>query len=73
MPWPADCFGPYNSFDLGYDPSAAPGVIGALSLSDQSYHPAYKAGVGWDFVTGLGTVNAKQLVLNPIWLFGAGP
>jgi hypothetical protein len=65
VPWPADCFGPYNCFDPGYDPSAAPGVIGGLSLSEQSYHPAYKAGVGWDFASGLGTVNATRLVFEP--------
>jgi len=26
--------------------------------------------MGWDFATGLGSVNATNLVLNPIWLFG---
>ena len=64
-----DCSGPYNC----YDPDAAAGVIGVLSLADKSYKPAFKAGVGWDFATGLGTVNATQLVLNPFWLLGAGP
>jgi subtilase family serine protease len=61
-----DCTGPYNCFD----PDAGEGVPGALSLSDFSYEPTYKAGAGWDFATGLGTVNATNLVLNPIWLFG---
>jgi subtilase family serine protease len=64
-----DCVGPYNC----YDPDAAAGVVGVLSLSDNSYKPAYKARVGWDFATGIGSVNATNLVLNPIWLFGAGP
>jgi subtilase family serine protease len=64
-----DCVGPYNC----YDPDSASGVIGVLSLSDSSYKPAFKAGVGWDFATGLGTVNAIQLVFNPIWGIGAGP
>lgn len=64
-----DCVGPYNC----YDPDAGAGVIGVLSLSDSTYKPAYKAGVGWDFATGLGTVNATQLVLNPIWAEGVGP
>ncbi len=62
-----DCDGPYNC----YDPDASAGVIGVLSLSDSSYQPAFKAGVGWDFATGIGTVNAANLVLNPIWQLGA--
>jgi subtilase family serine protease len=65
-----DCIPPYNCFD----PHASqPNVLGVLSLSDTAYKPAFKAGVAWDFTTGLGSVNAMQLVLNPIWLFGAGP
>jgi subtilase family serine protease len=60
------CTGPYNCYAPG-----APGAVGVLSLSDNSYEPAYRAGVGWDFTTGLGTVNAPNLVLNPIWAFGA--
>jgi subtilase family serine protease len=60
------CTGPYNC----YAPGTA-GAVGVLSLSDTSYKPAYRAGVGWDFTTGLGTVNAPNLVLNPIWAFGA--
>jgi subtilase family serine protease len=46
------------------------GVGGVLSLSDKSYQPAFTAGVGWDFTTGIGTVNATNLVLNPIWAEG---
>jgi subtilase family serine protease len=61
-----DCTGPYNCFD----PDASQGAPGVLSLSDFSYQPAYKAGAGWDFATGLGSVNVTNLVLNPIWLFG---
>jgi subtilase family serine protease len=60
------CTGPYNC----YDPDANQGVVGVLSLSDKSYQPAFTAGVGWDFTTGIGSVNATNLVLNPIWLFG---
>ena len=30
--------------------------------SAASYEPAYEAGLGWDFATGLGTVNAANLV-----------
>jgi subtilase family serine protease len=61
-----DCTGPYNCFD----PDAKNGVAGVLSLSDSSYQPAFKAGVGWDFTTGIGSVNATNLVLDPIWLLG---
>jgi subtilase family serine protease len=58
-----DCTGPYNC----YDPAADQGVLGVLSLSDNSYQPAFTPNVGWDFTTGIGTVNATNLVLNPIW------
>ncbi|MFZ0761005.1 MAG: S53 family peptidase [Candidatus Sulfotelmatobacter sp.] len=61
-----DCTGPYNCFD----PGASAGVPGVLSLSDNSYQPAFTAGAGWDFATGIGSVNATNLVLNPIWLEG---
>jgi subtilase family serine protease len=58
-----DCAGPYNC----YDPEPNGVTPGVLSLSDKSYQPAFTAGVGWDFATGIGTVNAANLVLNPIW------
>jgi subtilase family serine protease len=61
-----DCTGPYNCFD----PAADKGVVGVLSLADHAYQPAFKAGVGWDFATGIGSVNATNLVLNPIWAMG---
>jgi subtilase family serine protease len=61
------CIGPNNC----YAPPGGANTIGVLSLSDNSYQPTYKAGIGWDFATGLGSVNATNLVLNPIWLFGA--
>ena len=44
-----------------YKPS---GVNGVLSPSDSSYLPAYGTNVGWDFATGIGTVNAYNLVNN---------
>jgi subtilase family serine protease len=43
-----------------YSPGAPWGV---LSTSTTSYQPAFKAGVGWDFPTGLGTPNVYGLVL----------
>jgi hypothetical protein len=38
-----------------------------LSTSTTSYQPAYKTGTGWDFATGIGTVNAYNLVFNSNW------
>jgi subtilase family serine protease len=38
------------------------GTYGALSTSDSSYLPAYATTTGWDFATGLGTINANNLV-----------
>lgn len=40
------------------------GVLGVLSTSSTSYQPAYKSTTGWDFATGIGTVNANNLVNN---------
>jgi hypothetical protein len=40
------------------------GTYGVLSTSDTSYAPAYKATTGWDFASGLGSVNANNLVTN---------
>jgi subtilase family serine protease len=42
-----------------YDPS---GPHGVSSTSNTSYQPAYRATAGWDFTTGLGTVDATNLV-----------
>jgi subtilase family serine protease len=42
-----------------YVPSGSNGV---LSTSNGSYLPAYKATTGWDFATGIGTVNVANLV-----------
>ena len=38
-------------------------INGVTTLAPQ----AYPAGVGWDFATGIGTVNAYNLVMNPAW------
>lgn len=37
-------------------------ALGALSTSNTSYEPAYAATPGWDFATGLGSVNAYNLL-----------
>jgi len=38
------------------------GTVGVLSTSDTSYQPAFATNVGWDFSTGIGSVNAYNLV-----------
>jgi subtilase family serine protease len=43
-----------------YAPGGAP--YGVLSTSTTSYQPAFRAGIGWDFPTGLGTPNVYNLV-----------
>jgi len=50
------CYGPVNC----YDPS--PADYGVLSTSDSSLQPAYPTRTGWDFATGLGSVNVANLV-----------
>jgi hypothetical protein len=40
------------------------GTIGVLSTSNASYQPAYGTQTGWDFATGIGTVNVANLVMN---------
>jgi len=45
-----------------YDCYLPSGTNGVLSTSDSSYLPAYATTTGWDFATGLGTVNATNLV-----------
>jgi hypothetical protein len=46
-----DCFG-------------IPKKYGILSTSSGVDNPAYVAGAGWDFTTGLGSVNAYNLLMN---------
>jgi hypothetical protein len=36
-------------------------------LDASSFEAAYAAGSGWDFATGLGTVNAYNLINSPAW------
>lgn len=36
--------------------------VGATSTSASSYRPAYRTAAGWDFATGLGSVNVANLV-----------
>lgn len=50
-----DCTGIYDC----YLPS---GTYGVLSISDTAYKRAYRASTGWDFATGIGTVNVANLL-----------
>lgn len=52
-----DCYGPFNC----YTPS---GEIGVLSLSSKEYEKTYNSTTGWDFATGIGTLNVNNLVKN---------
>lgn len=53
---PANCFDTSGTFPNG--------VMGVLSTSTTSYEPAYGTTTGWDFATGIGTLNAANLVNN---------
>src|SRR5437016_6179265 len=52
-----NCTGNHNC----YLPS---GAVGVLSTSNNSYAPAYGTTAGWDFATGIGTINATNLINN---------
>ena len=52
-----NCTGTHNC----YRPS---GTYGVLSTNNTSYQPAYATGAGFDFATGIGTINAYNLVFN---------
>lgn len=43
------------------------GMMGVLSTQAPVYAPAFTTGTGWDFATGIGTVNAYNLVFNTNW------
>jgi len=44
------------------------GTYGVLSTSNSAYQLAYGTGPGWDFATGIGSVNAYNLVTH--WMTG---
>ena len=52
----------YNCYDPGG--TSTNGFVGVLSTDNNSYQPAYGTTVGWDFATGIGTVNVANLVNN---------
>jgi len=51
-----DCNGP-NCYFGG-------GAVGVLSTSNTAFRPAYGTNTGWDFATGIGTINVANLVSN---------
>ena len=65
-----DCYGAAQNTRRGGWLVGGGGVSynGALSTSDSTLMPAYTAGTGWNFATGLGSVNAYELVSN--WSLG---
>jgi len=52
-----NCLGPFNC----YTPS---GTNGVLSVSSKAYEKAYNSNGGWDFATGIGTLNVSNLIKN---------
>ena len=52
-----NCLGPFNC----YTPS---GTNGVLSVKSKAYAKAYNSTLGWDFATGIGTLNVTNLVNN---------
>ncbi|MBV8834294.1 MAG: hypothetical protein JO108_34285 [Acidobacteriaceae bacterium] len=42
----------------------ADGQYGVLSTDNNSYQPAYPAAAGWDFATGIGSVDVKNLLIS---------
>src|SRR5208282_3479545 len=50
------------------------GGTGALcsvtGVTDAAYQPSFATTPGWDFATGIGTINAYNLVFSPVWKEG---
>ena len=65
-----NCAGEINCFGAGFEgrgratPVTAFVGNGGLSTTSQTYTPAFAAGSGWNFATGLGSVDAYNLILN---------
>ncbi len=63
-----NCFGATTSSNTGIGRRTSQSVNGALSVSTSSYSPAYGAAASWNFATGIGSLDAYQLVNN--WAAG---
>ena len=60
-----DCTGPFNCY---YGPTSS--FFGVLSAHNRSFEPAYVTAAGWDFATGIGSINAWNLIKK--WPSGGG-
>ncbi len=62
----ANCFGSTGTivYGRGGRPSSGNATSGALSVSSSSFTPAYGTGASWNFATGIGSVDAFNLVMN---------
>jgi subtilase family serine protease len=59
----ANCYGSSGAVNNGRGGRAG-GTSGALSVSSSSFSPAYSTGASWNFATGIGSVDAFNLVMN---------
>ncbi len=65
-----NCSGEINCFGTGFVgrgrgvPTNVFDGNGALSISSHTFNPAFAAGSGWNFATGLGSVDAFNLIMN---------
>jgi subtilase family serine protease len=60
-----NCFGSTGSVNTGRGGRGSQGAIsGALSVSSAAFDPAYGTGATWNFATGIGSVDAFNLVTN---------
>jgi subtilase family serine protease len=65
-----NCSGDISCFGAGFvgrgrgEPPTAFDGNGGLSTASHTYRPAFAAGSGWNFATGLGSVDAYNLILN---------
>jgi len=66
----ANCSGEISCFGSGFEgrgrgsPTTEFDGNGGLSTTSATYTPAFAAGAGWNFATGLGSVDAYNLILN---------
>jgi hypothetical protein len=65
-----NCAGELECFGIGFEGRGRATPItefvgnGALSTDSQTYIPAFAAASGWSFATGLGSVDAYNLILD---------
>lgn len=59
-----NCGGTSSCFGAVAAGTGSANINGGLSLSSDSFTPAFGAAPGWNFATGIGTINAYNLVMN---------